>query len=301
MLFLQAGGNGQFSAIPLNLCTKLGEDVDYIVSGTWSEKAASEAEKYCKVNWIHNPNKEYKGLPKDYRERLNPNARFLYYCANETIHGIEWTQGPPEDLSPNQLLVCDMSSNFLTRPVDVSKYAVIVAGAQKNVGISGVTVVIVRDDLLNQANNLVPSVLHYKKQAANMSMLNTPPCFALYVTRLCLSWIRRQGGIDGMDRLSQAKSQLVYNAIDQSNGFYKSTVEADCRSRVNIPFRVAGGNAELEKRFLAEAVQRNMLQLKGHRSVGGMRVSLYNAINLQETQDFVDFLLDFQKRNQISN
>lgn len=293
---MQTGGTGQFSAVPLNLCSQLGEEVDYIVTGSWSEKAAKEAEKYCKVNKIVNANKNYTSIP-EYKSKLNPNAKYVYYCSNETIHGVEFQEVLE---TTNKVLVCDMSSNFLTRKVDVSKFGVIYAGAQKNAGIAGLTIVIVRDDLLNQANPLTPLQLHYKTTAENRSLYNTPPCYAIYISGLCFQHIKKLGGLPEMERKSIEKSKLVYDVIDQSNGFYTSKVARDARSRVNIPFRVGGpdGNEELEKKFLAESAKRGMLQLKGHRSVGGIRVSLFNAIRLDEAQDFVAFMLEFQKNNQ---
>ena len=293
---MQTGGTGQFSAVPLNLCSQLGEEVDYIVTGSWSEKAAKEAEKYCKVNKVVNANKNYTSIP-EYKSKLNPNAKYVYYCSNETIHGVEFQELVE---TSNQVLVCDMSSNFLTRKVDVSKFGLIYAGAQKNAGIAGLTIVIVRDDLLNQANPLTPLQLHYKTTAENRSLYNTPPCYAIYISGLCFQHIKKLGCLPEMERKSIEKSKLVYDVIEQSNAFYFSKIARDCRSRVNIPFRVGGpdGNAELEKKFLEESAKRGMLQLKGHRSVGGIRVSLFNAIRLDEAQDFVAFMLEFQKNNQ---
>ena len=293
---MQGGGTAQFAAVPLNLCATLGEEVDYIVTGTWSDKAAKEAEKYCKVNRIANANKNYTSIP-EFKSKLNPNAKYVYYCANETIHGVEFQEVVD---SNGKLLVCDMSSNFCTANVDISKFGVIYAGAQKNAGIAGLTLVIVRDDLLAQANPIVPLTMHYKTMADNRSLYNTPPCYAIYISGLCFQHFKNLGGIGQMERNSIAKSKLVYDAIDNSNGFYTSKVDPKCRSRVNIPFRIGSldGNADLEKKFLEESAKRGMLQLKGHRLVGGIRVSLFNAIRLDEAQDFVDFMLEFQKNNQ---
>ena len=294
ILFMQSGGTGQFSAIPLNLCSQLGEEVDYVVTGIWSDKAAKEAEKYCRVNKIGNTSKNYTSIP-EFRSKLNPNAKYVHYCSNETIHGVEFQ----EVIDTDKPLVCDMSSNFLIRKVDISKFGLIYAVAQKNIGIAGLTVVIIRDDLLNQANPLTPLMLHYKTIADNRSLYNTPPCFAIYISGLCFQHIKNLGGLEQMERNSIAKSKLVYDVIDQSNGFYVSKIARDCRSRVNIPFWVGGpnGNAELEKKFVEESAKRGMLQLKGHQIVGGIRVSLFNAIRLDEAQDFVAFMKDFQKNN----
>ena len=193
-----------------------------------------------------------------------------------------------------------MSSNFLTRSFDVKRFGLIYAGAQKNVGIAGLTIVIIRNDLLDQANSIVPITYHYKTMADNQSLYNTPPCFAIYITSLYLKHIKNAGGLAQMERNSISKSKLVYNVVANSKDFYVVKVSANCRSRVNIPFRVGGasGNLELEKKFLDETAKRGMLQLKGHRSVGGIRVSLYNAIRLDEAQDFANFMIEFQEANQ---
>lgn len=292
---MQGGGTSQFAAVPLNLCNKLGEEVDYIVTGSWSEKAAKEAEKYCKVNKIQPDGKNYTSIP-EFKSKLNPNAKYVYYCSNETIHGVEFQ----DVVQTDKLLVCDMSSNFITRKFDVSKFGLIFAGAQKNAGIAGLVIVIIRDDLLNQSNPLVPISLHFKTTADNRSLYNTPPCYAIYISGLCFKYFKNLGGIEQMEQNSIAKSKLVYDVIDNSNGFYVSKINSNCRSRVNIPFRIGGpdGNADLEKKFLEESSKRGMLQLKGHRSVGGIRVSLFNAIRLDEAQDFVKFMTEFQKSNQ---
>jgi len=294
VLFVQGGGTQQFAAVPLNLCTTLGEEVDYIITGTWSKKAAEEAEKYCKVNKIMNDSKSFTSIP-DYKSKLNPNAKYVYYCANETIQGVEFQELVE---SNGKLLVCDMSSNFCTRKIDVSKYAVIYAGAQKNAGIAGLTIIIVREDVLNQANPLIPITMHYKTMADNNSLYNTPPCYAIYISGLCFKHFKNSGALVQLEKVSIEKSKLVYDMIDNSNGFYSSKIDKNCRSRVNIPFRIAGGDDALEKKFLDESAKRGMLQLKGHRSVGGIRVSLFNAIRLDEAKDFVSFMLEFQKNNQ---
>jgi len=294
-LFTQGGGTGQFAAIPLNLCSTLGEEVDYIVTGTWSEKAAKEAEKYCKVNKITNPNKNYVSIP-EFKSKLSPNAKYVYYCSNETIHGVEFQEIVD---SAGKVLVCDMSSNFVTRKIDISKFGVIFAGAQKNAGIAGLTMLIIREDLLDQANPLVPTQMSYKITANNKSLYNTPPCYAIYISGLCFKHFKKLGGLAQMEQNTIAKSKLVYDVIDQSKGFYVSKIDVNCRSRVNIPFRIGGaeGNDALEKKFLDEASKNGMLQLKGHRSVGGIRVSLFNAIRLDEAEEFVKFMIEFQKKN----
>uniref|UniRef100_A0A8B9XU79 Phosphoserine aminotransferase n=1 Tax=Bos mutus grunniens TaxID=30521 RepID=A0A8B9XU79_BOSMU len=282
VIFVQGGGCGQFSAVPLNLIgLKAGRCADYVVTGSWSAKAAEEAKKFGTVNIVHPKLGSYTKIPDPSTWTLNPDASYVYYCANETVHGVEF------DFIPDvkgAVLVCDMSSNFLSRPVDVSKFGVIFAGAQKNVGSAGVTVVIVRDDLLGFALKECPSVLDYKVQAGNNSLYNTPPCFSIYVMGLVLEWIKNNGGAAAMEKLSSIKSQMIYDIIDNSQGFYVCPVEPQNRSKMNIPFRIGNtkGDDALEKRFLDKALELNMISLKGHRSVGGIR-SLCTMLSLSKT------------------
>lgn len=298
VLFLQGGGSGQFSAVPLNLIgLKDTKCADYVVTGAWSAKAAKEAEKYGKVNVVHPKLGSYTEIPDPSNWKLNPEASYVYYCANETVHGVEFQFVP--DVK-GAVLVCDMSSNFLSRPIDVSKFGVIFAGAQKNVGCAGVTVVIVREDLLGHAVKECPTILDYKIQAGNASLYHTPPCFSIYIMGLVLEWIKNNGGAASMKKLSIMKSEMIYNIIDQSNGLFVCPVEKTCRSRMNIPFRIgnAKGDIVLEKQFLDKAAELGMLSLKGHRSVGGIRASLYNAVTSEEVQKLVDFLVDFKETHQ---
>lgn len=297
VIFMQGGGTGQFSAVPLNLCSSPDDVADYIITGAWSSKAAKEAEKYCKVNRVLPKVNAYTGIPDLSEWKLSNNAKFVYYCANETINGIEFDFIPETNGVP---LVCDMSSNVLTRPLDVTKFGLIYAGAQKNAGIPGVTFVIVREDLIGKPSPVCPIILDYKINADNKSLYNTPPTFSIYILGLVFKWVLQHGGILAMDALSAAKSSLVYEVFDASNGFYHSVVEKKNRSRMNIPFRIGGpgGNDELEKQFLDTAKSLNMLNLKGHRSVGGIRISLFNAISLDETNQLVEFLKKFQEENQ---
>lgn len=297
VIFLQGGGTGQFSAVPLNLCSSPDDTADYIVTGTWSSKAAQEAEKYCKVNRVLPKTSIYTGIPNQSEWKLSNNAKYVYYCANETIHGIEFDFIPETNGVP---IVCDMSSDVLTRPIDVSKFGVIFAGAQKNAGIPGVTFVIVREDLLGKGMRICPTVFDYKINADNKSLYNTPPTFSVYVLGLVFKWVLSKGGISAMDAMSTTKSKLVYDVIDASNGFYYSVVEPTSRSRMNIPFRIGGpgGNEELEKKFLEEAKSHKMISLKGHRSVGGIRISLFNAVTLDETKSLVELLKKFQEKHQ---
>ncbi|XP_071777012.1 phosphoserine aminotransferase [Centroberyx gerrardi] len=298
VMFLQGGGSGQFSAVPLNLIG-LKEDkcADYIVTGTWSSKAAQEAEKYGKINVVHPKLDSYTKIPDPSSWTLNPSASYVYYCCNETVHGVEYNFTPETD---GVILVSDMSSNFLSRPVDVSKFGLIFAGAQKNVGCAGVTVVIVREDLLGHALNECPIILDYKVQAGNNSLYNTPPCFSIYIMGLVLEWIKNNGGTAAMETLNKQKSSMIYDIVDGSNGFYVCPVDMACRSRMNVPFRVGKkqGDEALEKEFLDGASKRGMISLKGHRSVGGIRASLYNAVTLEDTQALASYMKEFLKEHQ---
>ncbi|KAB5528370.1 hypothetical protein PHYPO_G00139480 [Pangasianodon hypophthalmus] len=298
VLFLQGGGTGQFSAVPLNLIG-LKEDrcADYIVTGTWSAKAAKEAEKYGKVNVVHPKVDRYTGIPDSSSWSLNPSASYVYYCCNETIHGVEFNFIPD---TKGAILVSDMSSNFLSRPVDVSKFGLIFAGAQKNIGSAGVTIVIVREDLLGKALKECPIVFDYKVQAENNSLYNTPPCYSIYIVKLVLEWIKKNGGTDVMDKLSRQKSSLIYDIINSSNGFYSCPIGVESRSRMNVPFRIGSskGDEALEKQFLEDASKLEMISLKGHRSVGGIRVSLYNAVTVEETQALAAYMKEFLNKHQ---
>uniref|UniRef100_A0A3B4AFK7 phosphoserine transaminase n=1 Tax=Periophthalmus magnuspinnatus TaxID=409849 RepID=A0A3B4AFK7_9GOBI len=280
VMFLQGGGSGQFSAVPLNLIG-LKEDrcADYLVTGTWSAKAAKEAEKYGKVNIVHPKLDSYTKIPDPSSWTLNPSASYVYYCCNETVHGVEYNFIPETN---GVVLVSDMSSNFLSRPVDVSKFGLIFAGAQKNVGCAGVTVVIVREDL-----------------AEMNSLYNTPPCFSIYIMCLVLEWIKNYGGSVAMKNLNNQKSSLIYDIINNSDGFYVCPVDQSCRSRMNIPFRLRTeeGDEALEKKFLDGAAKRGMISLKGHRSVGGIRASLYNAVTLEDTEALATYMKEFQKEH----
>ncbi|XP_010734269.2 phosphoserine aminotransferase [Larimichthys crocea] len=298
VMFLQGGGSGQFSAVPLNLIgLKEDQCADYLVTGTWSAKAAKEAEKYGKVNIVHPKLDSYTKIPDSSSWTLNPSASYVYYCCNETVHGVEYNFIPETN---GVVLVSDMSSNFLSRPVDVSKFGLIFAGAQKNVGCAGVTVVIVREDLLGHASKECPIVLDYKVQAEMNSLYNTPPCFSIYIMGLVLEWIKNNGGSAAMETLNKQKSSMIYDIIDTSNGFYACPVDAACRSRMNVPFRVGKkeGDDELEKKFLDGASKRGMISLKGHRSVGGIRASLYNAVTVEDTEALATYMKEFQKEHQ---
>ncbi|XP_074526609.1 phosphoserine aminotransferase [Halichoeres trimaculatus] len=298
VMFLQGGGSAQFSAVPLNLIGLKGDRcADYLVTGTWSAKAAKEAEKYGKVNIVHPKLDSYTRIPDPSSWTLNPAASYVYYCCNETVHGVEYNFTPETN---GVVLVSDMSSNFLSRPVDVSKFGLIFAGAQKNVGCAGVTVVIVREDLLGHTLKECPIVLDYKVQADMNSLYNTPPCFSIYVMGLVLEWIKNNGGSAAMEKLNKQKSAMIYDIISASNGFFVCPVEEACRSRMNIPFRIGKkeGDDALEKLFLDGAAKRGMISLKGHRSVGGIRASLYNAVTVEDTEALAAYMREFLKEHQ---
>lgn len=292
VLLMHGGGVGQMSAVPLNLCTSRDSSVVYLVNGYWSEKAAKEAAKYCQVTRV--TESSFTQVPVVKSSDLTQDPKYVYYCDNETIHGVEFDQIP--DCGPIPL-VCDMTSNLFTRPVDVSKFGCIFAGTQKNAGIASLTIVIVRKNLIKPLD-ITPIVLDYKVTMNNGSLQNTPSCFAVYITSLCLQLLKKNGGLEEMSRRSIAKSSLLYDIIDSSEGFYHNPVSKKFRSRVTVPFRVGGkaGNPDLEKKFLQEAEALSMIQLKGHRSVGGIRASLYNAITIEEVTVLANFMADFRKR-----
>ncbi|XP_022085537.1 phosphoserine aminotransferase-like isoform X2 [Acanthaster planci] len=294
ILLLPGGGTGQFSAVPMNLLR--GGSADYIITGSWSAKAAKEAEKYGKVNAVFPKLDKYTVIPSQDKWNLNPEASYVYYCDNETVHGVEFPFVPETKGVP---LVCDMSSNFLSRPVDVSKFGLIYAGAQKNIGCAGVTVVIVREDLIGHAIRECPVIFDYKVQVGNNSLYNTPPTYSIYIMGLVFKWLKDQGGAAKMAEFSRIKSQLIYDVINNSDDFYHCALEKSARSRMNVVFRIGGkdGVDELEKKFVEESQKLNMVSLKGHRSVGGMRASLYNAITVQEVNKLTDFMLDFMARH----
>ncbi len=291
VLFLQGGASSQFSAIPLNL---LGDKTtaDYINTGQWSKKAIAEAKRYCDVNLVGTAeDTNFSTIPAVDGWSVNSEAAYFHYTANETIGGVEFHDIPAVGDVP---LVSDMSSTILSRPVDVSKFGLIYAGAQKNIGPAGLTIVIVRDDLLGLARDVTPTMLNYQVQADNGSMYNTPPTYAWYLAGLVFEWIKEQGGLSAMAEINQRKAAKLYSFIDAS-AFYANPVEEVSRSWMNIPFTLA--NSELDKQFLKEADESGLLNLKGHRSVGGMRASIYNAVGEDAVDALIDFMQDFEKRN----
>ncbi|HEY7377888.1 MAG TPA: 3-phosphoserine/phosphohydroxythreonine transaminase [Steroidobacteraceae bacterium] len=291
VLFLQGGATGQFSAIPMNLATD-SSVVDYVNTGSWSKKALGDARRYCKVNVAADAaDSGYNSIPPVAGWKLSEGAAYLHYTPNETIGGVEFHFVPEIGATP---LVADMSSTLLSRPIDVSKFGLIYAGAQKNIGPSGITVVIVRDDLIGRARADTPLVFDYKAMADEGSLLNTPPTFGWYFAGLVFQWLKRQGGVAAMAEVNRAKSAKLYAAIDGSS-FYRNPVAQECRSWMNVPFTLA--RPELDQQFLSEAKAAGLTNLEGHRSVGGMRASLYNAMTLAGVNALVEFMQDFARKN----
>jgi phosphoserine aminotransferase len=291
VLFLQGGATAQFAGIPLNLAAA-DATADYLNTGAWSKKALSEAKRYCKVNVAADEAASgYNTVPAPGSLKLTAGAAYVHYTPNETIGGVEFGYVPQVGAVP---LVADFSSTFLSRPIDVSRFGLIYAGAQKNVGPAGLCIVIVREDLVGKARPGTPQVLDYKAMADDGSMLNTPPTFAWYIAGLVLKWILDKGGLGAMEKLNRAKAEALYAAID-SSGFYRNPVAADCRSWMNVPFTLV--RPELDKAFLAEAQAAGLTNLEGHRSVGGMRASIYNAMPLAGVQALIGFMKEFQRRN----
>ena len=289
VLFPQGGATLQFSMVPLNLASD-GGAVDYVQTGSWSKKAIAEAARYCTVNVVaDSADRNFTYVPDESGWRRDANASYLHYCANETIAGVEFPFIPDAGDVP---LVCDMSSTILSRPVDVSRFGVIYAGAQKNIGPAGITVVIVRKDLVGNARSSTPTLLDYATYDRSGSMSNTPPCFAWYVAGLVFEYLLAEGGLDTIGTRNRRKAEKLYQAID-SSAFYSNPVREDCRSWMNVPFVLA--DASLDSRFLAEADSDGLANLKGHRSVGGMRASIYNAVSEEAVNALIDFMKEFER------
>jgi phosphoserine aminotransferase len=291
VLFLQGSATGQFAAVPMNLTTP-DSTVDYINTGAWSKKALGEAKRFCKVNVAADEAaSNYSTVPEPDTLELTPGAAYVHYTSNETIGGVEFPYVPQTNGAP---LVSDMSSNILSRPMDVTKYGVIYASAQKNIGPSGLAVVIVREDLLGRARTAMPSILDYKDMAANGSMSNTPPTFGWYLSGLVFKWLKKNGGLEWMEARNRKKAKVLYDAIDASS-FYKNPVAKNCRSLMNVPFTLA--KPELDKTFCSEAKAAGLNNLEGHRSVGGMRASIYNAMPPEGVDALVAFMKEFERRH----
>ncbi len=291
VLLLQGGATAQFAGVPLNLATAE-STVDYVNTGSWSKKAITEAKRYCNVHVAADESaSRYNTVPRQSALQLTPGAAYVHYTPNETIGGVEFPYVPQTGSVP---LVADMSSTILSRPFDVTKFGVVYAGSQKNIAPAGLCIVLVREDLLGRARRDTPTVLDYQAMAQDASMLNTPPTFVWYIANLVLKWVKAQGGLTAMAERNRAKSEALYQAIDGS-GFYSNPVEKSCRSWMNVPFTLA--NPELDKKFLAEASAAGLTNLAGHRSVGGMRASLYNAMPLAGVRALTDFMKEFERRN----
>jgi phosphoserine aminotransferase len=291
VLFVQGGATGQFSAVPMNLLGDKGR-ADYVNTGAWSKKAIAEAERFCEVNVVaSSKDTNFTHVPAQEAWRLDPSAAYVHYTPNETIGGVEFPFVPDTGEVP---LVADMSSTLLSRPLDVSRFGVIYAGAQKNIGPAGLTLVIVREDLIGHALPSTPALLDYKTQADNGSMYNTPPTYSWYVAGLVFQWLKRLGGIAAMAEVNKRKAEKLYSAIDGSD-FYSNPVDPSCRSWMNIPFILA--NPELDADFLKEAKGAGLTTLKGHRSVGGMRASIYNAMPEAGVDALIAFMADFERRH----
>jgi phosphoserine aminotransferase len=288
VLFLQGGATGQFAGIPLYL-TAPDSTADYVNTGSWSKKAIGEAKNYVNVNVAADAGAPYASVPATGSWKLTSNAAYVHYTPNETIGGVEFHFVPDVGDVP---LVADMSSNILSRPVDVAKFGLIYAGAQKNIGPAGLTLVIVREDLLGKARKGTPAFMDFTAMAKDGSMLNTPPTYAWYIAGLVFQWLKRQGGLKGMEERNRAKAELLYSTIDGSS-FYKNPVAKDARSWMNVPFTLA--KPDLDKTFLDEAKAAGLVTLAGHRSVGGMRASLYNAMGLDGVQALVSFMKEFER------
>lgn len=292
VLFAHGGGRGQFSAVPMNLKGR-GDSADYLLSGSWSQGALQEATKFIKTNVVGDVLQQdgLSIIEPIIPQKTHPKSAYFHYCANETVDGIEINEIPD---CGDQPIVADMSSNILSKPIDISKFGVIYAGAQKNIGPSGLSVVIVRDDLLDFAMPETPTFMHYQTIANYHSMYNTPPTYSWYLAGLVFKWLKAQGGLEEMAKINAEKAALLYQCIDQSD-FYVNKVHPDFRSKMNVTFHLP--NTELDHSFLQESQQAGLVALKGHRNVGGMRASIYNAMPIEGVIALTEFMRDFAVRN----
>ncbi len=292
ILFMQGGGLAENAIVPLNLSR--GGTVDFVLTGSWGQKSHNEARKYAAVHIAASSEEDgFTTLPAPATWQLSQAASYVHICSNETIHGVEYHELPDlKALGHEAPLVVDFSSHVASRPVDWSRIGLAFGGAQKNLGPAGLTLVVVRDDLLGQALPVCPSAFNYKTVADNQSMFNTPPTYAIYVAGLVFQWLKRQGGIAAMEARNKAKAALLYDAIDGSQ-LYRNRVAKDCRSRMNVPFFLR--DESRNEAFLAGAIEHGLLQLKGHKSVGGMRASIYNALPIKGVQALVDYMREFER------
>lgn len=291
VLFLQGGASLQFSMVPMNLLTT-GQPADYIITGSWGQKALKEARRVGPVNVAATTEAGgFRRVPRQEELTLTPGAAYVHFTSNETIHGVEFQTEPETGGVP---LVCDTSSDMFSRPIDVTKYGLIYAGAQKNLGPAGVTLVIVRDDLLRRSPDTLPTLLNYNTHAREKSLYNTPPCFAIYIVGLVMAWLKANGGLATMAERNARKAAALYAEIDRT-GFYRGHAEPACRSRMNVTFRLP--TEDLEKQFVKEATAAGFDGLKGHRSVGGLRASIYNAFPEEGVEALVQFMREFERKN----
>jgi phosphoserine aminotransferase len=291
VLFLQGGAIAENAIVPMNLLRGR-SGADYVHTGEWSKKSIKEAGKYCTINVAASADdKNFTYVPKQETWKLNRDAAYVHVCTNETIGGVEYQWTPDTGDVP---LVADMSSHLLSRAIDVSRFGVIYGGAQKNMGPAGLTLVIVRDDLLDRALPITPSAFHWQEQAAAESMLNTPPTYAIYIAGLVFEWLQAQGGVPAIEKKNIGKARLLYDCLDGS-GFYRHSVRKEDRSRMNVVFRLT--DEAMDKAFLKGAEENGMIQLKGHRAVGGIRASIYNAMPIEGVQTLVDYMKEFERRH----
>lgn len=291
VLFLQGGASTQFAMVPLNLMNK-NHKADYIITGQWANKAYKEAARYGEARVVaSSADKTYSYIPKTTAADFDPEADYVHICMNNTIYGTKYHQLPDTGKVP---LVADISSCILSEPIDVTKFGVLYAGAQKNVAPAGVTIVIIRKDLIGNAMDITPTMLNYKTHSENGSMFNTPPCYTIYIAGLVFKWIKKMGGLEEMKKINEKKAKILYDFLDSSK-LFKGTVVPEDRSLMNVPFIT--GSDELDAKFVAEAKQNGFVNIKGHRSVGGMRASIYNAMPIEGVEKLVSFMKKFEEEN----
>jgi phosphoserine aminotransferase len=294
VLFLQGGGSGQFAMVPMNLYLP-GKPVDVLHTGSWTAKAIEELKKLAEYRLAASTEADkFIRVPRPDEIKLAPNASYVHICTNNTIEGSQWNEIPEAGAVP---MVADMSSDIASKPLDVRQFALIFAGAQKNLGPSGATIVIMRRDLAERAGDNVAKILQYRTHIKEHSLYHTPPTFAVYIVGLMVEWIEAEGGLTGIAKRNDAKAAKLYAAIDGSGGYYRCPVEKTSRSKMNVVFRVAGGDEAIEKKFAQEAEAAALIGVKGHRSVGGMRVSLYNAVTPEAVDTLLSFMSEFQRKN----
>jgi phosphoserine aminotransferase len=291
ILWLQGGASSQFYMVPANIMLP-GKGADFVNTGTWSKKAIKEAKLYGEVNVVaSSEDRNFCYIPKDLN--FNPQSSYVHIASNNTIYGTQWQSYPETGDVP---LVCDMSSDIMSRELDVKKFGIIFAGAQKNMGPAGVTLVIVREDLITRARDDLPTMMKYPTHAEKNSMFNTPPSFSIYISKLVLEWLKGIGGVAGIEKRNREKAGMLYDVIDGSGGFYKGHADTDSRSLMNVTYRLP--NEELEVQCVKEGLENGLIGLKGHRSVGGMRASIYNAMPAEGVKKLCEFLKEFQEKNQ---